>query len=123
MLVITNNPLAEAELLREGAHEVEYHAAGLWDLLVLVRGRVHKGHRLLTHPLSGSVKPNETCYKSIAMTASPEGAVCVDSLLMIEDAIAACDKFAPRDRQITQSMLKDFQLVDWTLMASALASV
>jgi hypothetical protein len=122
MLIITNNPMAQAHLLRDGAHEVSFHAVSLRELLVVVRDRVHLGHRLLTHPLSGSVKPNETCYKSIAITPVPEAGVCVDSLLLIEDAIAACDKFAPRDRQPDAQMLKDFQLVDWTLMQSALTS-
>ena len=34
-------------------------------VLLKIRDLVHTGYKVLTHPLSGSVKPNETPYKSV----------------------------------------------------------
>ena len=62
------------------------------DVLIAVRDKIHKGHRLLSHPLSGSVKPNETPYKSVIISRNSAG-MDLDSLKIIEDSIAAYDKF------------------------------
>lgn len=120
MLILTNNPLVQQKLSMQQQHAVQFCPVKYQALLVLVRDQVHQGHRLLTHPLSGSVKPNETPYKSVAISNNSQSAYCVNSLMMIEDALLACDRFAPRDMAITPQMDADFQLVDWTLLASAL---
>ena len=65
-LIITNNTLVK-EKLGENYH-VEYEDLSYEDTLRKVRDRVYLGHKLLTHPLSGSVKPNETPYKSVMKT-------------------------------------------------------
>ena len=122
MLVVSNNPLVQSHLIREPQHTVAYAPVSFRDLLILVRDKVHQGHVLLTHPLSGSVKPNETLYKSIGMTQQPQAGLCVDSLLLIEEAILAHDRFPPRTREVMPQMDADFQLVDWTLLQSALSS-
>lgn len=122
MLVLTNNPLAAEKLQSDAAHEVRYLDVDLRGLLVAVRDLVHLGHRLLTHPLSGSVKPNETMYKSVGISPKPGNGLCMESLSLIEQAILACDKFSKRERHITPDMQADFQLVDWTLISSALTS-
>ncbi|MGI6724680.1 MAG: GrdX family protein [Christensenellales bacterium] len=122
MLVVSNNPLVQSHLMRLQKHAVAYAPVSFRELLILVRDKVHQGHVLLTHPLSGSVKPNETLYKSIGITQRPQASLCVDSLLLIEEAIMAHDRFSPREREITPQMDADFQLVDWTLLQSALLS-
>ena len=60
-MVITNNPLVRSRL--DDTHEVIYLELSYEELLKVVRDRIYEGHRLLTHPLSGSVKPKETPYK------------------------------------------------------------
>ena len=57
-IIITNNPLVPQMLDEE--HEVDYSEISYEDVLGKVRDRIHEGHLLLSHPLSGSVKPNET---------------------------------------------------------------
>ena len=123
MRVLTNNPMVHEQLHSLTAVTLDYRAVSLHELMILVRDFVHAGHRLLTHPLSGSVKPNETCYKSIILSDATQPKLCVDSLLLIEDAIAVSETFAPRDRQLSAGLLEDFQLVDWTLLQSALSSI
>ncbi len=56
-----------------------------------VRDKVHEGHELATHPLSGSVKPNETPYKTI-MISEKKGVLDFNSLKIIEDSIATAKK-------------------------------
>ena len=118
--IITNNPLVLAEL---GADEsVEYYEVTYAELLCLVRDRVHAGARLLSHPLSGSVKPGETPYKSI-MLLDRKGVVDEQSLALIENAIETCSKFTQRTWHLRPKIDQDFQLIDLTLVQSALSSV
>lgn len=122
MLILTNNPLAASKLADNQKHMLAFHPVTLRQVLLLARDMVHQGHRLLTHPLSGSVKPNETLYKSIGLSVQSADSLCFDSLRMAEEAIQAFDRFTPRQREITAQMDGDFQLVDWTLLHSALTS-
>ncbi len=118
-IVITNNPLV-SEKLHE-THGVVYKEASYEELLTEVRDRIHEGHTLLTHPLSGSVKPNETPYKSV-LISSGKGEIDERSLSIIENAIQACRKFEDKTGRYSARVLKDFQLIDWTLLESGLAS-
>lgn len=118
-IIMTNNPLVLEKL--KGRHSVVYKESSYKELLEDVRDRIHQGHRLLTHPLSGSVKPNETPYKSILITYGKEE---MDgwSVQMIESAIGACGKFAFKADSYSAQVHRDFQLIDWTLLESGLAS-
>lgn len=118
-IVLTNNPLVFDKL--EKTHEVIYLETTYEGLLREVRDRIHDGHLLLTHPLSGSVKPNETPYKSVLISAGKEE-VDRRSLTIIENAIDACHKFQDKTGRYGESVLEDFQLIDWTLLESGLAS-
>ena len=76
-MVITNNPLVRSRL--DDTHEVIYLELSYEELLKVVRDRIYEGHRLLTHPLSGSVKPKETPYKSIRERTGVCGCLVEDS--------------------------------------------
>lgn len=117
--IITNNPLV-LDRLKE-THNVVYRKISYEEILREVRDRIHEGHILLSHPLSGSVKPNETPYKSI-MISERKGEVDEGSLRLIENAIQACRKFIFKSDLYEESVYDDFQLIDWTLLESGLAS-
>ena len=77
---------------------------------------MHTGYKVLTHPLSGSVKPNETPYKSVIIE---EGKTLdEDSVKIIELSIATLDKFQNMERtpNWTERVLDDFRVVDLDLM-------
>lgn len=115
MQIITNNPLVLKTF--EGRCRVVYYNVSFRDLLIRVRDMVHLGYELLSHPLSGSVKPNETPYKSV-IVSDKLGKLHLQSVEMIEAGIAAADKFPIKFPQMTQDIREDFQLIDCTLIQS-----
>ncbi len=118
-IIITNNPLVKEKYVDK---EVEFYDKKYQEILQIVKNKIALGHKMLTHPLSGSVKPKETPYKSIMISKEKEY-VDLDSLELIESAIATCEKFKERSDKWTTQVLKDFQLVDFTLIDSAMGSV
>ena len=118
-VIVTNNPLVVKNL--ENSREIIYKDVSYEEILRDTRDRIHEGHVLLTHPLSGSVKPNETPYKSILISRQRRD-VDADSLKLIENAIQACRKFMMKADKYKPEVYQDFQLIDWTLLESAMAS-
>ena len=116
-LLITNNPLVVKCM--GDCYPIEFVEGGYRDVLVKVRDMVYIGHTLYTHPLAGSVKPNETIYRSIAVSKSPH-TFSAEQAEMMSNSIIAYDKFPPKKRILTDELLKDFQLVDYTLIAGAM---
>ena len=118
-MIITNNPLIREKLGE--SHTIIYKDISYEDVLKEVRDRIHEGHRLLSHPLSGSVKPNETPYKSV-MISKGKGEIDEGSLAIIENAIQACRKFVFKSDRYKPEVYADFRLIDWTLLESGIAS-
>lgn len=120
MKLITNNPMVR-DFFASDDTEVEFiESLGYMDVLTRVRDEIHLGADLLTHPLSGSVKPNETPFKSVAIGKNILHDV--DSLEMIEQAIASYIKFE-KNRQLptwSQRVQEDFMVVDFDLIKNAL---
>lgn len=117
--VLTNNPLVRDTL--KDKKEVIYKEISYEGVLREARDRVYRGYRLLSHPLSGSVKPNETPYKSI-MIGNRKEEIDAQSVRIIESAIESCRKFVFKSDKYKPEVYKDFQLIDWTLLESAMAS-
>jgi len=106
-VIITNNPAVV-----EGFQMDSCHIKGdVRKVFTTVRDAVHKGARILTHPLSGSVKPNESPYKSIVITVAT-GKLDLKSLSIIEDAIAMLDRLPDKNREYDESVLEDFRIID-----------
>ena len=115
--IITNNPLVVQCMPRDFA--VEYENITYREILVKVRDKVYGGHRLYTHPLAGSVKPNETPYKSVVISKSPLGMDLGEAEIM-SNSLVTFDKFTPKKIPLTEQVLRDFQLIDYTLLCGAL---
>lgn len=115
LVIITNNPLVYDRL--KDRCEVEYSDISYLDVLYKVRDLVYQNHKLLTHPLSGSIKPKETKYKSIAIEKK-ETLLDITSVDLISNAIEVYKKF--NVLEFPNSMLSDFQLVDLSLICSGL---
>ena len=116
LILLTNNP----DVVQ--CYEARFIDGTYRDVLVEARDLVHRGHRLLSHPLMGSLKPNETPYRTVALSEEA-GSLDLDSLQLIENAIETFDKFAKvlrPDRGVNTpaEMLADFRLIDLSLIQS-----
>ena len=119
-LILTNNPLVSSCMEGRGLYTIRFQPERSFrEILVEARDMVYAGHILYTHPLAGSVKPNETPYKSVIVSLAAHGFDAQHGE-MIASAIAVFDKFKPLNRELSESVLRDFQLIDYTLLAGAI---
>jgi len=117
-ILVTNNPMVESQY--KNMYQVEYLEVDLLGVLTHVRDCVHKGYKLLTHPLSGSIKPNESPYKSVLISDN-SGVTDAQSVSIIEECIQTAQKFP--SKHIIEEYLYDLQTIDLTLIQSALQKV
>ena len=121
MKIITNNPLVKEWL--EDVITVEFYPECSYrEILVKIRDMVHQGTKILTHPLAGSVKPNETPYRSVIVTKGQKKTVDLESVQIIENAIITFDKFVTKDIVWVDEVLYDFQTVDAIITRNAVYS-
>jgi hypothetical protein len=80
---------------------------------------VYSGYELHTHPMAGSVKPNETMFKSIVVGTDMKS-VEIEHCNLMMNALITCDKFKPLGIKYSEYHIKDFQLIDYTLLCGAL---
>ena len=118
MTIVTNNLKVRETFIK---YDVIWVEGSYRDVLVTVRDKVHQNYKLLTHPLSGSVKPNETPYKSIAIEAGDS--LDIDALMMIENALERhdllqADKATPN---WGERVLDDFRVIDHDLFRNAIS--
>lgn len=119
-LILTNNPLVPSCMEGRGLYTIRFQPERSFrEILVEARDMVYAGHILYTHPLAGSVKPNETPYKSLIVSMEPHGFDEQHAELMA-NAIAVFDKFKPIVRELPERVLRDFQLIDYTLLCGAI---
>ena len=118
--IITNNPFVAKNY--EDEYDVQYFDISIKEIMQKVRDLCGEGHELLTHPLSGSVKPGETPYKSVLVTQSRTCSCDTNGFILAQTAMDACDKFASMHKEWSPSVLDDFQLVDYTLITSGIES-
>lgn len=118
-IIYTNNELVFSKYSQD--YDVDYSPVSYVDLLKKVRDAVHKGAKLLTHPLSGSIKPNETPFKSVYLTKA-HGKMDLASLEIIENAIETTKKFPIKYPNMPQHIQDDFALIDLSLVDSALSA-
>lgn len=119
-LLVTNNEMVNEKF--KDILEVSFlQGYDYLQVLEWVRDRVHEGHKLLTHPLSGSIKPNETPYKSI-MISKDVFELDTDGLLIIEESIGAAKKFVSikPTPNWKERVLDDFRVIDLSLMENVI---
>ena len=81
-IIITNNGYVH-EKYKEKTEVIYKEDFNYLQILEFVRDKIHEGHELLTHPLSGSIKPNETPYKTI-MISKEKGNLDENGLIIVE---------------------------------------
>lgn len=119
--ILTNNSLVKEKYCKN--LDITFLGGQYIDVLKSARDMVHKGAKLITHPLMGSVKPNETPFRSIIISEGIN--LDIESLTIIESSIAVTEKFQ-RDNKVpiwNEKVMDDFRFVDLKLIESALESI
>ena len=124
-LLVTNNRLC-FEKYRDRVR-VDYLEDGSYlDVLVRARDYVQKGSRIETHPMAGSIKPNQTPFRSVLLSdRKMDGDEVIENELMIEDAVLMTKKVLS-DRPVRkwdESIVNDFRQVDLELISGAIDRV
>jgi len=101
-------------------YQIDFQNENYMHVLKSTRDYIHRGHTLLTHPLAGSVKPNETPYKSIMITTEKKR-LNLESVKIIEESIYTCEKFVTTTKNGHLKRLTDFQYIDCSLIENAIA--
>lgn len=119
-IIITNNQYV-ADKFKDTFNVEYFDNKDYMEILMYVRDKIHNGHELLTHPLSGSIKPNETPYKSIIISGKT-GDLDQSGLLIVEESILTARKFITdrRTPNWTESILDDFRVIDLSLMENVI---
>lgn len=123
MEIITNNPMVAKEITD---HPVNFIEGSYKDVLLQVHKKIVNDHMvLLTHPLSGSIKPNETVYKSIIVVSQKSDQMDMESLDYINNALDVYDHFQSMKStpQWTERVLDDFATVDFHIIQGALSQI
>ena len=121
MKLITNNPKFNQEKFKD--IEIEYFDISYLDVLKKVRDYIHDNYEVLTHPLYGSVKPNETIYRSILIKRSEK--LDITSINLISEAIGTFEKFRNNKRVPlwTDRVKDDFSVIDHDLILNAIKRI
>ena len=114
-ILVTNNPLVHTQY--QDDFRVVFLDTDLIGILTHIRDKIHNGHQLLTHPLSGSIKPNESPYKSVLLSEATKE-TDMQSVTIIEESIITAKKFP--QKAIPEEHLKDMQTVDLSLIRAAI---
>ena len=125
-IIVTNNPITAKNAAE--AHELCYcDGESLMNTLLAVRAKVHEGYKLATHPLTSSLKPNETPYKTVLLYRQ-KGGLCLESLGLIEAAIRVHETFANSSRprlwlELRQDIRDDFAVIDYDMVRLAIGKM
>jgi hypothetical protein len=120
LIILTNNPMSKEQF--DNKYKIIFIEGTMMDILKKVRNNIHEGHKLLTHPLMSSVKPNETPYRTICISKEKLSEVDLQSLTIIEESIMSTEKFLNdfKTPEWNEKILLDFQLIDYDLIHHAL---
>ncbi|HOL18409.1 MAG TPA: GrdX family protein [Bacillota bacterium] len=117
---MTNNPKVVESYPGLDVRAVE---GPVLELFLRVRDLVHRGHRLLTHPLSGSLKPGRIPYKTVILEAAKTG-LDLESLRYIENSIEAYHRTAAGSPAAwPEPLLADYAVIDLSHVQAALESL
>lgn len=121
MIIVTNNSKVKEETSDD--LNVLYRDVDYIETLKICRDLIHEGFKLLSHPLYGSVKPNETPYRTIILKKG--NILDVDSLGLIENSINTAIKFQNNKKtpNWTESVLDDFQVIDYDIFSNTVQRI
>ena len=94
------------------------------DVLIKTRDMVYDRHKLLTHPQAGSLKPNQTPYRSV-MVYSERDKSDMDDIMLMEKAIETFDKFndIKKTPKYEEKIANDYKTIDLSMIDNVIAKM
>ena len=123
MQIISNNPMVKEQITQQ---PVIFIDGSYGDVLIEAKRLIVDDHHvLLSHPLSGSIKPNETFYKSILITTTQQSQIDMESLDLIDQALNTYEKFNRNFKTPNwpERVLEDFATIDLDLLERTLQRI
>lgn len=121
-IMITNNPKVIQKYKDEEMSLLTLDS--IEKIFKTARDLIHKGYILVTHPLAGSIKPFQNPYRSIILKEGNE--LDYNSLKNFENSFKKYKQFEHNKNKInnlSQKILDDYQVIDLSLIESALKSI
>lgn len=93
------------------------------DILEITKKKIQDGYALATHPLCGSIKPNETPYRSILINESDE--IDLNGVIILDEAIETYKKFQNNLKTPLwiDRVLVDFRTIDCNIMTQTIEKI
>lgn len=93
------------------------------DILEITKIKIQDGYQLATHPLCGSIKPNETPYRSILINKSKE--IDFNGIIILDEAIETYKKFQKNLKTPLwiDRVLTDFRTIDANIMTQTIEKI
>ena len=122
-ILITNNPMVYQKITN--IKVIFLKDSSLLEILIKVRDEIHRGAKLLTHPLTGSIKPNESPFKSILISRDENRELNLESLNIISNSIEVVEKFLKDGyrKDMPIELMKDFQTIDLAIIESGVKNL
>lgn len=94
------------------------------EVLIKARDMIYDRHRLLTHPQAGSLKPNQTPYRSIIVYPS-DNSSNMDDVMMIEKAIETFNKFREikETPKYEEKIANDYKTIDLSMIDNVMPRI
>jgi len=118
-IIVTNNDLLAGGLTPEQHNllEIKYLNADALTIIKIARDHIHRGHKLLTSPLAGNLRPDQTPVKTVMLTAE-RGDIDPDNLALIENGILRWNQYLEKTTPIQwdEKTLGDLKTIDTAFM-------
>ena len=123
--IVTNNRLCRDKYGSQV--EMDYLENGSYlDVLLKVKDYIQKGWCLETHPMTGSLKPNQTPYKSVMISNRPvDREDFYNQEITMENSVSTCQKFQAirQTPDWPEHLREDYREVDLSLIEGALQKI
>lgn len=121
-IIMTNNTLVVDKY--SSLMKIKY-VKSYKDVLIQARDYIYNKHKLLTHPQAGSLKPNQTPYRSVILYPTSDNKENVDSVMLIEKAIDTFNKF--NEIRLTpeypENIQNDYKKIDLSIIDNVISRI
>lgn len=112
-LIVSNNAFVKAKYQSLQFVEGDFH-----QVLIAARDRIHRGWRLVSHPLPASIRMMYSPIRSIILAKEPHSS----ATLLIEQSIDSYLRTMGQ-RQPDYRNLADYQTIDFELLQACIADL